>query len=145
MNLSDEEFLSLSGQMSDRDVKIAALENKVSQLEGDLLVARAERDEWQRKYEQTEASNAATQFENAMLKNYLWLSWSKIKHFVAHVSDIRQLAFLQTFMQKTVSDTMGGKALEAINEAVELPEQEPHVKIDANQFIMDNTGTVEHQ
>ncbi|MBR1502831.1 MAG: hypothetical protein IJ618_02970 [Prevotella sp.] len=145
MNLSDEEFLSLSGQMSDRDVKIAALENKVSQLEGELQVARAERDEWQRKYEQTEASNAATQFENAMLKNYLWLSWSKIKHFVAHVSDIRQLAFLQTFMQKTVSDTMGGKALEAINDAVELPEQEPHVKIDADQFIVDNNGTVEHQ
>ena len=42
MNLSDEEFLSLSGQMSDRDVKIATLENKVEQLEGDLLVARAE-------------------------------------------------------------------------------------------------------
>ena len=38
MNLSDKEFMSLSGQMSDRDVKIAALENKVSQLEGDLLV-----------------------------------------------------------------------------------------------------------
>lgn len=145
MNLSDEEFLSLSGQMSDRDVKIAALENKVMLLERDLLVVRAERDEWQRKYEQTEASNAATQFENAMLKNYLWLSWSKIKHFVAHVSDIRQLAFLQTFMQKTVSDTMGGKTLEAINEAVELPEKEPHVKIDADQIIFDNSGTVEHQ
>ena len=46
MNLSDEEFLSLSGQMSDRDVKIATLENKVEQLEGDLLVARAECEEW---------------------------------------------------------------------------------------------------
>ena len=46
MNLSDEEFLSLSGQMSDRDVKIATLENKVEQLVGDLLVARAECDEW---------------------------------------------------------------------------------------------------
>lgn len=41
MNLSDEEFLSLSGQMSDRDVKIAALENKVMLLERDLLVVRA--------------------------------------------------------------------------------------------------------
>lgn len=145
MNLSDEEFLSLSGQMSDRDVKIAALTSELRQLERDLLVARAERDEWQRKYEQAEASNAATQFENAMLKNYLWLSWSKIKHFVAHVSDIRLLAFLQTFMQKTVSDPMDGKALEAINEAVELPEKEPYVKIDADQFVMDNSGTVEHQ
>ena len=45
MNLSDEEFLSLSGQMSDRDVKIATLENKVEQLERDLLVARAECEE----------------------------------------------------------------------------------------------------
>ena len=145
MNLSDEEFLSLSGQMSDRDVKIATLENRVKQLERDLLVATAERDEWKRRYEHAETAHAAAQFENAMLKNYLWLSWTKIKHFVAHVSDIRLVAFLQTFMQKTVSDTMGGKALEAINEAVELPEQEPHMIIDADQFIMDNTGTVEHQ
>ena len=141
MNLSDKEFMSLSGQMSDRDVKIAALENKVKQLERDLLVATAERDEWKRRYEHAETAHAAAQFENAMLKNYLWLSWTKIKHFVAHVSDIRLVAF----MQKTVSDTMGGKALEAINEAVELPEQEPHMIIDADQFIMDNTGTVEHQ
>jgi hypothetical protein len=80
-----------------------------------------------------------------MLKNYLWLSWTKIKHFVAHVPDIRLVAFLQTFMQKTVSDTMGANALVAINEAVELPEKEPRMKIDADQFIMDNTGTVEHQ
>jgi len=43
MNLSDEEFLSLSGQMSGRDVKIASLENKVKQLEGDLLVAKLTR------------------------------------------------------------------------------------------------------
>jgi hypothetical protein len=145
MNLSDEEFLSLSGQMSDRDVKIATLENKVEQLKGDLLVARAECEEWKQRYEHAETANAATQFENAMLKNYLWLSWTKIKHFVAHVSDIRLVAFLQTFMQKTVSDTMDGKALEAINEAVELPEKEPHMIIDTDQFIMDNTGTVEHQ
>ena len=145
MNLSDKEFMSLSGQMSDRDVKIAALENKVKQLEGDLQVARAERDEWKRRYEHAETAHAAAQFENAMLKNYLWLSWTKIKHFVAHVPDIRLVAFLQTFMQKTVSDTMGGKALEAINEAVELPEKEPSLKIDADQFIMDNTGTVEHK
>ena len=145
MNLSDKEFMSLSGQMSDRDVKIAALENKVKQLERDLQVVTAERDEWKRRYEQTEAANAATQYENTMLKNYLWLSWTKVKHFVAHVPDIRLVAFLQTFMQKTVSDTMGGKALEAINEAVELPEKEPSLKIDADQFIMDNTGTVEHQ
>ena len=35
MNLSDKEFMSLSGQMSDRDVKIAALENKVKRRRGD--------------------------------------------------------------------------------------------------------------
>ena len=89
MNLSDKEFMSLSGQMSDRDVKIAALENKVKQLERDLLVVTAERDEWKQRCEQAETAHAATQFENAMLKNYLWLSWTKIKHFVAHVPDIR--------------------------------------------------------
>ena len=58
-----------------------------------------------------------------MLKNYLWLSWSKIRNFVAHVSDIRLVAFLQTFMQKTVSDSMGGRALESINDVVELPDE----------------------
>lgn len=123
MELSEREFMSLSGQMSDRDVRIAALEMRLKEAERDLLVARAERDEWRRKYERAELAHAATELENTMLKNYLGLSWSKIKKFVAHVSDIRLVSFLQTFMQKTVDEAMGPTALEAINEAVELPEE----------------------
>ena len=123
MELSEREFMSLSGQMSDRDVRIAALEMRLKEVERDLLVARAERDEWRRKYELTEVTHAATELENAMLKNYLWLSWSKIKQFVANVGDIRLVSFLQTFMQKTVDEAMGPRALDAINEAVELPDE----------------------
>ena len=123
MELSEREFMSLSGQMSDRDVRIAALEMRLKEVERDLLVAQAERDEWKRKYEHAKVAHVATQFENAMLKNYLWLSWSKIKSFVACVTDIRLVSFLQTFMQKTVDEAMGPTALEAINEAVELPEE----------------------
>ena len=123
MELSEREFMSLSSQMSDRDVRIAALEMRLKEVERDLLVAQAERDEWKRKYEHAKVAHVATQFENAMLKNYLWLSWSKIKSFVACVTDIRLVSFLQTFMQKTVDEAMGPAALEAINEVVALPDE----------------------
>lgn len=135
MELSEKEFMSLSGQMSDRDVTIAALKGQVMQLERDLLVARSERDTWRQKFEALTMKQAATELENTLLRNYLWLSWSKIKDFMAHIRDIRLLAFLQTFMQKTVSDDMGPRALEAINEAVELPEEKKEPSVTNNRYV----------
>ena len=54
------------------------------------------------------------------------------------------IAFLQTFMIKTASEEMGVKALEAINEAVQLPddEEKPTTQIQADQVILQNNGTV---
>lgn len=144
MNLSADEFLSLSTQLSDRDVKMAELEKQLIQKDEMLLIKDAEIVALTQRMAELEQINEATEIENRYLKQYLWLSWTKIKHFMAHIHDIRLVAFLQTFMLKTVSENMGSRALEAINEAVQLPDEEERrsTTIQAEQVIMENNGTV---
>lgn len=144
MNLSADEFLSLSTQLSDRDVRVAELELELQQTRQALSVKTAENEALLQRVGELEQANRATEIENTYLKQYLWLSWAKIKSFLSHIHDIRLLAFLQTFMLKTVSEQMGSRALEAINEVVQLPddEQKPSTQIQAEQVILQNNGTV---
>ena len=143
MNLSADEFMSLSNQLSDRDVKTAELELQLQQTRRLLAIKEAEIGALTQKLSELEHIHAATEIENAYLKRYLMLSWTKIKSFMSHIHDIQLLAFLHTFMLKTVSEEMGAKALEVINEAVQLPDEEkPSTQIQADQVIMQNNGTV---
>lgn len=144
MNLSAEEFLSLSTQLSDRDVRVAELEKQLEETRKLLHVKEAENVALIQRVAEMEEIQQATEIENRYLKQYLWLSWTKIKSFLAHIHDIRLLAFLQTFMLKTVSENMGTRALEAINDAVSLPneEEKSSTNIQADQVIMQNHGTV---
>ena len=134
MNLTEKEFMSLSGQMSDRDVKIAALEERLQQQDRELLTVRAERDEWRRKYEAAISKQASAELKNQFLLNYLWLSLNKVRDFMRHVHDLRLIGLLQTFMQQTVSEEMGPRALETISAMVVLPEEEPAAPIINNTF-----------
>ena len=104
MNLSADEFLSLSTQLSDRDVRVMELEKQLKETREMLLVKEAENAALTQRLSEMEMINQATEIENTYLKQYLWLSWTKIKNFMAHIHDIRLLAFLQTFMLKTVSE-----------------------------------------
>ena len=145
MNISTDEFLSLSTQMSDRDVRVAELEKQLKQIKDLLVIKEAENVALTQQLSILQEAHMATEIENTYLKRCLWLSWSKIKKFLAHIHDIQMLALLQTFMIKTVSEEMGPKALEAINEAVQLPdddENKPSTQILADQVIMQNSGTV---
>ena len=144
MNLSADEFLSLSTQLSDRDVRVAELEKQLKQVSDLLVVKEAENVALAQRLSELEQAQMATEIENTYLKRCLWLSWAKIKKFMSRIHDIQLLAFLQTFMIKTVSEEMGTKALEAINEAVQLPddEEKPSTQIQADQVIMENHGTV---
>lgn len=143
MNLSADEFLSLSTQMSDRDVRVAELEQELKETKKLLVIKEAENVALTQRLSELEQAQMATEIENTYLKRCLWLSWAKIKDFMAHIHDISVLALLQTFMLKTVSEEMGAKALEAINEAVTLPdENKPSTQIQADQVIIENNGTV---
>lgn len=144
MNLSAEEFLSLSNQLSDRDVRTAELELQLQQTRERLVLKEAEVLALTQKLTELKQGYEAKELENAFLKQYLWLSWTKIKNFMSHIHDIQLLAFLQTFMMKTMSEKMGARALENINEAVQLPddEEKPSTQIQADQVIMQNNGTV---
>ena len=144
MNLSADEFLSLSTQLSDRDVRVMELEKQLEKTRELLLIKEAENEALIQQLAEMEQINRATEIENSYLKQYLWLSWSKIKNFMAHIHDIRLVAFLQTFMLKTVSENMGSRALETINDVVSLPDEEekPSTHIQADQVILQNHGTV---
>lgn len=144
MNLSADEFLSLSTQLSDRDVRVVELEKQLEETRRLLLVKEGEVVALTQRLAEAEQIQQATEIENRYLKQYLWLSWTKIKHFMTRIHDIRLVAFLQTFMLKTVSENMGTRALEAINEVVSLPDEEekPSTNIQAEQVIMQNHGTV---
>lgn len=142
MNLSADEFLSLSTQLSDRDVRTAELENQLQQTRETLAVKEAENIAMRQRLAELEQIHMATEIENTYLKRCLWLSWSKIKTFLSHIHDIQTLAFLQTFMIKTASEEMGAKALETINEMVTLPDEKPSTQILADQVVMENHGTV---
>jgi hypothetical protein len=144
MNLSADEFMSLSTQLSDRDVRVVELEKQLEKTRETLLIKEAEIQALTQRLAEMELIHEATEIENRYLKQYLWLSWSKIKNFMSHIHDIRLIAFIQTFMLKTVSEEMGARALEVINEAVQLPDDEvkPSTHIQADQVIMQNSGTV---
>lgn len=143
MNLTADEFLSLSTQLSDRDIKVTELEKKLEETMQRLAIKEAENEALVQRVSELEQAHELMELENTYLKRYLWLSWSKIKSFMSHIHDIRLLAFLQTFMLKTVSEEMGARALEVINEAVQLPDEEkPSTQIQADQVIMQNSGTV---
>lgn len=144
MNLSADEFLSLSTQLSDRDVKVAELEKQLQQAREMLVIKDTENKVLTQRLSELEHANMATEIENTYLKRYLWLSWTKIRKFLSPIHDIQLLALLQTFLIKTASEEMGAKALEAINEAVQMPneEEKPPTQIQAEQVILQNNGTV---
>lgn len=140
MQISYDDFEKLSSVISDRDVCNARLE---AELEAkDLLIKAAEEKVRRLETKCGELMQMATtlDIENAYLKNYLWLSWSKIRQFMMGLHDFGKVAFLQTFMQKTLSDKMGVEALAAINDAVPMPEEHDEVQVTvgtANDVIVD--------
>lgn len=144
MNISSDEFLSLSKQLSEKDVKITELELKLRETQEMLVVKETENKALSQRLSELEYLQEKTAMENSYLKRVIWLSLPKIKHFLSRISDFRLVAFIQTFMLKTVSEDMGSKALETINEVVQLPDEENKASthIQADQVIMTNNGTV---
>ncbi len=120
MDITEKEFQSLSGMISDRDVKISAKEMQIEQLTRELQEVTEERDFWQNKYIELSGNHAQMELENTFLRQYLLLSWEKIQKFINRIHDISLLSFLHTFMNKTAKDE---RALATINKYIELPEE----------------------
>ena len=74
MNLSADEFLSLSRQLSDRDVRVIELEKQLEKTRELLLIKEAENEALIQQLAEMEQINLATEIENSYLKQYLWLS-----------------------------------------------------------------------
>ena len=100
MKLSADEFLSLSTQLSDRDVRVVELEKQLEETRRMLLIKDNENAALLQRLTEMEHIQQATEIENSILKHYLCLSWPKIKDFMTHIHDIRLIAFLQEGVSK---------------------------------------------
>ena len=68
MNLSADEFLSLSTQLSDRDVKVAELEKQLQQTKDKLAIKEVENAALTQRLSELEQDHMATEIENTYLK-----------------------------------------------------------------------------
>ena len=129
MKISFEELERLSSKMSDKELRIAQLE---ADLEAERQLMKAAGDTIRRleaRCEELVAMTNTLDMENVYLKSYLLLSWSKIRQFMMGLHDFGKVAFLQSFMLKTLSEKMGAEALAAINEVVPMPETQNGVQV----------------
>ena len=129
MEISFEELEKLSSKMSDKELRIARLE---ADLEAERQLMKAAGDtirKLEARCEELVAMTNTLDMENVYLKSYLLLSWSKIRQFMMGLHDFGKVAFLQSFMLKTLSEKMGAEALAAINDVVPMPETQNGVQV----------------
>ena len=122
--------------IEDYKKRLSAAEERVLAAEQQLATVTAERDE----FKQMAMAKAV---ENAWLKNCLLISVSGIKNFMHMIKRIELKALFLTFLQKTILPEMGAKGLAAINDAIEIKDEDEIKKL-ADQLIVGNQGTVNH-
>lgn len=128
LSLSTEAFLTLSKQLSDRDVKYAKLEiqydierEKRQRLEAEVKEQQVMLETLRHENEMLKQQNVATELRNMYLTNYIMLSAERIKEFVAHLCDIDRWAFLRTFMLWVIPKELEASERELIEEAMAMP------------------------
>ena len=140
MEISFEEFEKLSSRMCDDQRIIAQLRADLEAKDQLMKVAGDTIRRLEARCEELVAMTNTLDMENVYLKSYLLLSWSKIRQFMKGLHDFGKVAFLQSFMLKTLSEKMGAEALSAINDVVPMPETQNDVQVvvgTANDVIVD--------
>ena len=116
--------------------QLLAAEERTAAAERQLAIVTAERDE----FKQMAMAKAV---ENAWLANCLLISVTGIKNFMHMIKRIELKALFLTFLQKTILPEMGAKGLAAINDAIEIKDEDEIKKL-ADQLIVGNQGAVIH-
>lgn len=125
MEISIDEFSSLSKTMEDRLVRI-------SELEAQLLRAREERDKiasenraLRMENDQLKMEKNNAEFRANYLREYIILSAEKIRDFVLRLKSIDRWAFLRSFVMWVLPDEIRSEEMKRIEEVMALPPEEP--------------------
>lgn len=116
MDLTIDEFKSLSADMTGQRMRIAELESELNASRAECAALRQEIGHLQVSYEKT-------RMENSWLRNYIILSAEKIKVFMAHLHNIDKAAFLKSFIEWTLPKEHYSEQLTRVNELVSPPDE----------------------
>lgn len=142
MNVTTDEFMTLSQKLSDRDVKIAELTQLVS-FQAEQLAEKERENAWLREEVERQKEAAATSKMQAMyLKSYIMLSVERIKSFMRRLKDIDRWAFLRTFVFWSLPAELEEQEKALAEEVMALPDEQPVMSVDAKQVVMNNNGRV---
>lgn len=132
----EPELAKKNQEIEDYKKRLSAAEERALVAEQQLTKVTAERDE----FKQMAMAKAV---ENVWLANCLLISVTGIKSFMHMIKRIELKALFLTFLQKTILPEMGARGLAAINEAIEIKDEDEIKKL-ADQLIVGNQGTVNH-
>lgn len=112
MNISPDEFMSLQGGMSAKDVRIAQLEEQVAQL-------TKERDLWQARALQSGGS--VTDGGEPGRSRFIVISSQKLRALVDKIHDLKLLAFAAYLLQKVLPNEASADDCKAIADIIPMP------------------------
>jgi len=144
MEISAEEFLALSKGMSERDVRIAQLEQEVAALQSQKDKVAAENTVLKEDNKRLNDLMVASRLESMFLANYIMLSVERIKSFVSQLRDIDRWSFIRTFVQWSVPKELEALERDRIEEALAMPNVHEALEVKANQVVVGNGGTVNY-
>ena len=113
MNISADEFLTLQGGMSAKDVRIAQLEKQVEQL-------TKERDLWQARALQSE-SDKSMMDGVTVHSRFIVISRQKLKALVDKIHDVKLLAFVAFILQRALPNEASADDCKVIADIIPLP------------------------
>lgn len=112
MNISPDEFMSLQGGMSAKDVRIAQLEEQVAQL-------TKERDLWQARALQSGRSMMDDGVPGR--SRFIVISSQKLRALVDKIHDLKLLSFVAFLLQKVLPNEASAEDCKAIADIIPMP------------------------
>ena len=112
MNISPDEFMSLQGGMSAKDVEIARLKDQVVQL-------TKERDQWQMRAMETGTKVPSRSTGRC---RFIVIPVQKLKAVLSKIHDFKLLGAIGLILQKSLPDNATAEECQAIAEIVPIPQ-----------------------
>ena len=154
MEISLEDFNSLSAEQSRRDVQIArlqmeleslkhlhAMEKQALQSRNDALLVQLEQK--QKHIDMLSADYENMRFENHWMKQYILLSVERVKSFFTHIRNVEVLSAVKSFVLNVLPENASAEQVAYASQMMQLPmdEEEPRILIEQAGDVIADGGT----
>lgn len=122
MDISYEDFMRLSKELTDKEVCINQLQNDLRAAMDRLEKERKENCVLREENGELRAQYVKSEFENSVLRKYILLSKEKIAEFVKSLKNINHWAFLRAFVLWALPDEYREVEMSGVDEVMGLPQ-----------------------